>query len=107
ENVVCTENLCPSQCERQEDCVSRRNVGDWNISRHLIQGTPLRYGHIRSERRTAKRPKINRRDDVMTNVETGGDSADSLQRKLVTLPVAERKRAGLKPLVPGDRERGG
>src|SRR5262249_40590153 len=36
EDIACFEHLRPGECQRQQDGVTRRNIGHWNANRRLL-----------------------------------------------------------------------
>jgi len=104
ENVAAAENFSPSQGERQENRVARRDVGDGNAVGHLVDRTSLRNSYLIRERRAPEGSKIDGRNSVLGYTERSSDTTSGFQFPNVTLPIRKRECVGLITLTLGNRQ---
>src|SRR4051812_33415806 len=96
DDVLCAEDLGPSEREREEDRVARRNIGGWNAGG--LQIAIVRHRNIRRERRPPDRTKV----DVELEMPFDPQRLRHRPRRLdfapVTLAVVDRKGEQTEPL---------
>jgi hypothetical protein len=107
ENIGCAKHLGPTQRKRQEDGVASRHVCRGNSLADLFQRSVLRHLQLPSKRGAAEGAKIDVEDNVLSDTQTLGDPARSLQLGRVPLTVPEGKRVHIESLIERDGCRGG
>jgi hypothetical protein len=80
--------LGPGECQRQENGVARRNVGDGNARRDAALG----HRDVVGQCRTAERGQVERQHDMALGPQSAGDTARGGEFDAVALVIVERQR---------------
>src|SRR6476646_7134001 len=105
ENIMRAYYLSPGQSVAEEDCVSRRDVGNGNSVCHFVCAAIFRnFGRV-GQGRTAKPAQIDLDHSMLADAQRFGDLFGRVDLNLVTLSVAKGKREDFIAFLFRDRQR--
>src|SRR5207244_12048915 len=101
------ESLRPGECMREEDCITCRNIGDWDSAPNFF--FRARFGNIDivSQRRAAKNGLVDLGHTMLSCSQHLYHATGGFNFSVMTLPVIEGKRIRFIAVSNRDGHRGG
>ena len=107
EDIGGIEHFGPREREGKKNRVARGDVGNRNLARHFVRGTPLGDFHVTGKRGTAEHAQVELRRAMSGYADRFRHSPGGLEFDAMPLAVIERERVELEALAPGEREASG
>lgn len=105
-NVVRFQDFGPGERDSKKHRISRWNVRDRNVARHIGFGSPFGNGDVVGERGVAELAEVNGHDNVFDGAERTRDLGSSVEFNTMALAVIEGEGVALESVALRNGEGG-